>query len=203
MTPDQLQTFSLAARVIERMTLSLIVILVALVLIVAFWKSLQKIDFTMSKDNNQLATSVVFATPIFILLIIVAFSYVTFSHPLVLVQNSTKGNVVNNSVQEPKRNKQSKSDKSNDKFSFFAGMTHDEVSEIIDTLNQSRNKLKAYRSGQNKSIHEIASAYSLLDVTIDDLIRNSYGREVVTDCLNVDKNKPVDETCKKIREWRQ
>lgn len=209
MDSEQLQMYSMFARVFERMTLSLIVILIALVLIIAFWKSMQKIDFNLSKDNNQISTSVIFATPVFILLILVAFTYVSFSHPLVTSQNYDKAITDKESLPSPQNTDspsngglKHKNGKPSIKFSFFAGMGQEELAEMIDSLNKSRIKLANYRSGKNKSIQEIAFAYSLINVTIDDLIRNAYGREVVNECLKEENKDSMETICKKIREWR-
>jgi hypothetical protein len=75
-------TWGLAFRIGERVLLSLVVVLVALVVTVGFWRSIQKVDFQLSKDKVSGAANVVLATPVFALLALIGFAWVSFSHPV-------------------------------------------------------------------------------------------------------------------------
>ena len=65
----------------ERLTLTLVVILVALVVMVGFWKSVQKVDLTQG-GSLGVAGSFMFSTPVFVLLTVVGYAYVSLSHPI-------------------------------------------------------------------------------------------------------------------------
>lgn len=68
-------------RMFERMTLTATVIVVALILMIGFWRSVQKIDLAQG-GSLGIAGSFVFSTPVFALLVIVGYAYVSLSHPI-------------------------------------------------------------------------------------------------------------------------
>lgn len=68
-------------RMFERMTLTVAVIVVAIILMIGFWKSVQKIDLTQG-GTLGITGSFVFSTPVFALLVIVGYAYVSLSHPI-------------------------------------------------------------------------------------------------------------------------
>ena len=76
-TPDEIVLF----RIAERLGLSLIVLLVALVVMVGFWRSVQKLDVT---DGGKLglAGSFALSTPVFVLLAIIGYAWVSLSFPI-------------------------------------------------------------------------------------------------------------------------
>lgn len=76
-------------RMFERMTLTLAVIIVAIVVMVGFWRSVQKIDLTQG-GSLGISGSFVFSTPVFALLTIVGYAYVSLSHPI-KVEGQTLG----------------------------------------------------------------------------------------------------------------
>ncbi|HVL21993.1 MAG TPA: hypothetical protein VM422_13615 [Amaricoccus sp.] len=78
----QIATWALAFRVGERIVLSLVVVLVALVVTAGFWRSIQKVDFRFGKDQISGAANVVLATPVFALLALIGFAWVSFSNPI-------------------------------------------------------------------------------------------------------------------------
>ena len=80
--PAQIVTLVIALRVGERVVLSLVVVLVALVCMAGFWRSMQKLDFSLSRDKLSGSGSVVLATPVFALLALIAFAWVSFSNPI-------------------------------------------------------------------------------------------------------------------------
>ena len=80
--PAQLLSLVIALRVGERVVLSLIVILLALICTLGFWRSLQKVDFSLARDKLSGSASVVLATPVFALLALIAFAWVSFSNPI-------------------------------------------------------------------------------------------------------------------------
>ena len=80
--PAQLAAFVIALRVGERVVLSLVIILVALLCIAGFWRSMQKLDFSLARDKLSGSANVVLATPVFALLALIAFAWVSFSNPI-------------------------------------------------------------------------------------------------------------------------
>jgi hypothetical protein len=78
----QIATWALAFRIGERVVLSVVVVLVALVVTAGFWRSIQKIDFQFGQDKISGAANVVLATPVFALLALIGFAWVSFSNPV-------------------------------------------------------------------------------------------------------------------------
>lgn len=68
-------------RMFERMTLTVAVIIVAVVIMIGFWRSVQKIDLTQG-GSLGITGSFVLSTPVFALLTIVGYAYVSLSHPI-------------------------------------------------------------------------------------------------------------------------
>lgn len=68
-------------RMFERMTLTAAVIVVAIILMIGFWRSVQTIDLAQG-GSLGIAGSFVFSTPVFALLVIVGYAYVSLSHPI-------------------------------------------------------------------------------------------------------------------------
>ncbi|WP_425092802.1 hypothetical protein [Tropicimonas sp. S265A] len=67
----------------ERLTLTVIVILVALIVMVGFWRTVQKVEITEGKALG-LAGSFMFSTPVLVLLAIVGYAWVSLSNPITL-----------------------------------------------------------------------------------------------------------------------
>ncbi len=76
-TADPIMLF----RMVERLTLTAAVIVVAVILMIGFWRSVQKIDLTQGGALG-ITGSFVFSTPVFALLTIVGYAYVSLSHPI-------------------------------------------------------------------------------------------------------------------------
>lgn len=75
-------TWAFAFRIAERIVISLVVILVSLVVTVGFWRSIQRIDFQLSREKVSGAANVILATPVFALLALIGFAWVSFSNPI-------------------------------------------------------------------------------------------------------------------------
>ena len=80
--PGQIAGYAFAFRVGERVVISLVVIVLALVVSVAFWRSLQRVDFSVSREKLSAAGNVVLATPVFALLALIGLAWVSFSNPI-------------------------------------------------------------------------------------------------------------------------
>ncbi len=68
-------------RIAERLTLTAVVILVALVVMIGFWRTIQKINISQN-EHFGLAGSVAFSTPVFVLLAIIGYAWVSLEHPI-------------------------------------------------------------------------------------------------------------------------
>ena len=79
---DSIIVYTFVARLGERFILSLVVISIALVSMIAFWRSVQRIDFSLSQDKLGSSASIAFATPLFVLLVVVGFAYISYAHPV-------------------------------------------------------------------------------------------------------------------------
>ena len=76
-TPDEIVLF----RIAERLGLSLIVLLVALVVMVGFWRSVQKLDVS-DGGRRGVAGRFALSTPVFVLLAIIGYAWVSLSFPI-------------------------------------------------------------------------------------------------------------------------
>ncbi len=90
---DSIIVYSFVARLGERFILSLVVISVALVSMIAFWRSVQRVEFSLSQDKLGTSASIALATPLLVLLVVVGFAYISYSHPVsvTLPERSNKG----------------------------------------------------------------------------------------------------------------
>ena len=78
---DSISQQVIAFRIGERVTLTIVVLLVALVVMVGFWRTVQRIKVD---DGGKLgvAGSVVLSTPVFVLMTIVGYAWVSLAHPI-------------------------------------------------------------------------------------------------------------------------
>jgi len=69
-------------RIGKRITLSALILNIAIIMMIAFWRSVQKIDFRTTKENIGTGGSVLLGTPIFVFLTLVGYSFVSLSNPI-------------------------------------------------------------------------------------------------------------------------
>jgi hypothetical protein len=84
MTEQAAFSLALYFRIAERITLTMIIILLCFVVMIAFWRSIQRIEIQLSKEKLGAAGSVVLSTPVFMLLALVGYSYVSLSNPVAI-----------------------------------------------------------------------------------------------------------------------
>jgi hypothetical protein len=70
-------------RMAERLTLTTVIVLIALVVMVGFWRTVQKIDLTEG-GKLGIAGSFAFSTPVFVLLTIVGYTWVSLTNQITL-----------------------------------------------------------------------------------------------------------------------
>ncbi|MEV8467719.1 hypothetical protein AB0T83_13125 [Fluviibacterium sp. DFM31] len=68
-------------RIAERLTLTAVVLLVALVVMIGFWRTVQKINLAEGAPLG-LGGSFVFSTPVFVLLALIGYAWVSLEHPI-------------------------------------------------------------------------------------------------------------------------
>ena len=68
-------------RIGERLTLTVAILIIALVVMVGFWRTVQKLDLS---DGSKLGVggSFAFSTPVFVLLAIIGYAWVSLEHPI-------------------------------------------------------------------------------------------------------------------------
>jgi hypothetical protein len=79
---DNASDFIVWFRIGERIALSLIVVTLSIIVMVAFWRSIQKVDFQASRDKIGAGGSIILATPVFVLLALIGFAFVSLSNPI-------------------------------------------------------------------------------------------------------------------------
>lgn len=74
-------------RMAERLALTVVIVLVSLIVMVSFWRTVQKIDLT---DGGKLglAGSFAFSTPVFVLLTIIGYAWVSLSNEIMIGENN-------------------------------------------------------------------------------------------------------------------
>ncbi|WP_193139339.1 hypothetical protein [Meridianimarinicoccus sp. MJW13] len=68
-------------RIAERLTLTAVVLLVALVVMIGFWRTVQKINLAEGAPLG-LGGSFVFSTPVFVLMALIGYAWVSLEHPI-------------------------------------------------------------------------------------------------------------------------
>lgn len=189
MSGDEMFLYSWLSRISERLILSSIVITISIILIIAFWKSLQKIDFDIKSESNSIRANMVFATPIFVLLILVCFSLISFSHPILMQENIEK---VDNSDKKIEK-----------KYSFFGITQKDTLKRTIEDIRKANQKITDYNAGQDKVNVDLLQSSALLKSAITSIVINHYGQDLVSGCRTKESSEYNDTECMQIREMLQ
>ena len=77
-------------RLIERFTLTAIVLVIALVVLVAFWRTVHRIEFSVMKEKMGVAGATLIATPVLVLLALMGFTRVVLTNPIKLEASGSK-----------------------------------------------------------------------------------------------------------------
>lgn len=198
MTNEYLYTTWLM-RVLERVTLSGVIIIVSIILIIAFWKSLQKIDFDIKNEKNSARANIVFATPIFVLLILVAFSYITFSHPII-IKNKSEYNTPNDTEEKPD-NIEGSTDNSDQFLSFYAGADRAFLDDLFYAVLNAERAIITYKASDKSNPLLLHEANSLLTTAKKDFIIKKYGADLVAKCRDEKMSEFNNDECIQIRGW--
>jgi len=144
-------------RIVERFSLTGIIVICTIVLMVYFWKHVSKLDFNLKNLGEGNSANVVLATPILLLAILVTYSFVTFSHPLTITTSQTTPD------------NQSKLSR-NDAKQFFGGSDKRNVSQVFDALIQLNGEIERLRSQDSSSALMIRN----LEIITDDLHKQTF-----------------------------
>jgi len=77
-------------RMAERIGLTLIIVVISVIVMIGFWRTIQKFDITGSKTPLGLSGSFALTTPVFVLLTLVGYTWVTLSHPITISEAPAK-----------------------------------------------------------------------------------------------------------------
>lgn len=81
---DNISDWIFVFRMGERIALSIIIVTISIVVMIGFWRSLQKIDLQMSREKIGAGGTVVLGTPIFVLLALIGYAFISLSNPISL-----------------------------------------------------------------------------------------------------------------------
>jgi hypothetical protein len=79
---DKLAVYAFIARLTERFAMSLVIVTIAVIAMFAFWRSVQRVEFNLAQDKIGRSANIALATPLFVLLVLVGYAFVSFSHPV-------------------------------------------------------------------------------------------------------------------------
>lgn len=82
MYPEKIATWMLVGRIVERSTLICLVVVIAISIMIVFWRSVQRLQFDVMHKDMGIRGNFIFAMPVFILLILVGFTYVILAFPI-------------------------------------------------------------------------------------------------------------------------
>ncbi|MEH2484887.1 hypothetical protein [Bradyrhizobium sp. AZCC 2230] len=71
-------------RLIERFVITGLVLAVAVIVLIAFWRTVHRIDFNVEKEKVGVAGTTLIATPVLVLLILVGFAWVVLTNGISL-----------------------------------------------------------------------------------------------------------------------
>lgn len=81
-----------AARVIERVLLTLVILVAAVLVMRGFWRTMSQVDFDVSKEKLGASANIALATPVFVLFGLIGFAWVSLSHPITVeAPNAAEG----------------------------------------------------------------------------------------------------------------
>jgi len=92
MPEDFVQTV-FAARLAERFALTGLIAVLSVVIIIAFWRSMTKLDFELSDKSISLGSGTVIATPVLALGVLTALAWASFSNPISLSARDADGEI--------------------------------------------------------------------------------------------------------------
>ncbi|MEM0949832.1 MAG: hypothetical protein AAGB07_17395 [Pseudomonadota bacterium] len=91
--PEDFVQSIFTARLIERFALTGLIALLSVVIMVAFWRSMTKLDFELSNKSISLGSGTVIATPILALGVLTALAWASFSNPISLSTRDADGEI--------------------------------------------------------------------------------------------------------------
>jgi hypothetical protein len=69
-------------RIIERFALTGIILAIAFAVLIAFWRTVHRIDFSVTREKVGVAGATLIATPVLVLLTLIGFTWVVLTNPI-------------------------------------------------------------------------------------------------------------------------
>jgi hypothetical protein len=196
MTDQELIAFTWGVRVFERTTLSFVILIISIIVIKSFWKSLQNIDIDISDKERSYKTNLIFVTPVFVLLILILFSYISFSHPITVQLNTVDR--TGTEAKQVTENKKVVAEVSMSGFSenrneteFFGDMIA--LRKVHDYLTLRQTENTSDENGKQMS--------ELTRQLLKDNVYRRYGSDFVNECKSGIAVPEDEQICKQINGW--
>ena len=179
-----IENFAIFYRLGERGLLTLSVLIVAVVVMVAFWRRVQRISIEVTKDETIYKADLIFVMPVFLLLALIGFSYVSFSSPInVAATRSVQGPGTEAEVVEQ---------------TVFNGFIDRDPSMQKIMLTSLHNLVEAAEDDTSMR-RDVANVIMLRR----DLVITAYGQEFIDYCGTPEVDDRDSDTCEDIRTWMQ
>ncbi|MEM9043970.1 MAG: hypothetical protein AAGC81_04690 [Pseudomonadota bacterium] len=195
-SPEEVYYATWAIRVGERVAMSILVVTGCVVYTVLFYKAFQTIRLKVGEGENALGISIVLSMPIFLLLTLILYAYVTLSNPISISRDQAVGAEVTETTAS------NETTSSSSTFSAFgaAGPT-DALMELQLIEQIEKNLVKA---NQATTVPERAALLrevaTLMLVEKRALLNIAYGSDFVLACGEADPT-TLEEDCQKVQEW--
>lgn len=173
-------------RLAERALLTTTILIVAIVIMIAFWKRVQRVQLELNRDDNVLKADVVFIMPVFLLLALILFAFVSFSSP---IEASSIGTEVKGTESD---------DHPQSRGSSFNGIFGTEPTTQVFYLNALSAGISALSSSANPEGRTQAAGLINLQRL---LVADFYGQPVLDDCRDSSSSSYETQTCRNIRRW--
>ena len=190
---NNLSAFELTvvARLLERAFITVAVIGLTIVVLIGFWKRVQKINVEFSQNDKAFKADLIFAMPVFLLIGLILFAYVSFSFPI-SASHSIPANI-NISADEPPSAAEPTIVVSG--FNGATGGGTTSVGFYLNGLSDAISTLEGLGGTESRTTASI-----LIDLRRS-VVFEFYGAEVVDEC-SVEEGAQFDaQTCRSIRRW--
>ena len=188
---------TIVTRMSERILITIIIISISVILMVAFWKRVQRIQFEILQKEAGAKADIIFAMPVFLLLVLVLFAYVSFSSPVGITKDSKISNP--DASEDTSRKNVDASDKPTSEVRrTFSGLGPMETSDVPIYLNALNSAQSALRSSSAPSNRTAASQLKFLQRRI---VLEFFGKDLVDKCRDQSTENYALLECKDVRLW--
>ena len=181
---DDLIQLVLIARLVERGVIVFVIVLVAVVLMLLMRRKIQNIDLALGTPEGTLKTTLSLSMPIFLLLLLVILSYISFTNPVEFsmtqtssVSSSDSKRFEKNAAVQNRITWVGHSESMNKKFLLIKSINT--VMEIRNSLSQDQTPIALQKTTERLSL-----ALSELKDFRYDLIESSFSPQLRAKCLH-------------------